>query len=227
MMLAIGIMSCNQTSTAQGLSATEFQKKLQETTSYNLLDVRTPQEFKISHIEGAKNINIYDSDFKEKVDQLDKETPVFVYCKSGGRSSNARRILESKGYQVYELNGGMLKWESQHLPVKAGNVKAAAPAYDLKSYQQIADTTPLLLVDFMAEWCGPCKLMAPAIEELKKENPGLTVLKIDVDRNKELSQHFRVSSIPMVKIYANGDLVFDEIGYRNKDQLYEVLKPHL
>ena len=220
--------ACNQTSSAQNLDAKEFQSLMEDTDNKVILDVRTPQEYNVNHIKDAVNLNIYDRDFEAKANELDKDKTVFVYCKSGGRSNEAVKILEKNGYEVYNLNGGLLKWQSNGLAIEQGKTKAPAPTFTLDQYNQMVDSNGLVLVDFMAEWCGPCKLMAPGIEELKKEyGDQLTVVKIDVDRNQELSRHFKVSSIPMIKIYHQGELVFDEIGYRSKEQLQTELQSYL
>ncbi len=76
-----------------------------------LIDVRTPKEFATGHLEGAENIHLYDKDFSPRVDKLDKEKTVYVYCKAGGRSSEAVGILKAKGFQhIVELEGGTDAW---------------------------------------------------------------------------------------------------------------------
>jgi rhodanese-related sulfurtransferase len=75
-----------------------------------LLDVRTPEEFAEGHIDGAVNINFFDADFSSQVTaKLTKDVPVYLYCRSGGRSAKALIVLRDLGYQtVYELEGGFM-----------------------------------------------------------------------------------------------------------------------
>ena len=81
-----------------------------------------------------------------------------------------------------------------------------------------------VLVDFWATWCGPCRMLAPVIEELAEEYDGkLTVGKIDVDECPELASEFGVSSIPMVVLFQNGEPVETMIGYRPKDYYTEII----
>jgi rhodanese-related sulfurtransferase len=88
----------------------EFNSLLAETNGF-LLDVRTPEEFEAGNIEGSVNINFYDENFEEQLDSLDTMTPVFVYCKAGGRSAQARDILVEKDFiEVYNLSGGFSNW---------------------------------------------------------------------------------------------------------------------
>jgi len=88
------------------------------TNKVQLLDVRTPNEFKSGHIKGSVNINYYDQDFSEQVLSLDKNKPVYVYCRSGVRSKYSSDILKKLGFKnIYNLKGGILNWSAQKLPL--------------------------------------------------------------------------------------------------------------
>mgnify|MGYP003115267238 CR=1 FL=1 len=81
-----------------------------------LVDVRTPEEYGVSHLKDAQNICVTEDDFKEKVAGLDKDKPVYVYCKKGGRSARASKILQEMGFkEVYDLQGGITAWEEEGL----------------------------------------------------------------------------------------------------------------
>ncbi|MBS4041329.1 MAG: rhodanese-like domain-containing protein [Flavobacteriales bacterium] len=76
-----------------------------------LVDVRTPQEFQEGAIAHAKNINVNDAKFKENIAKLDKKKPVYIYCRSGGRSQTAAKIMVDLGFeQVIDLQGGYMNW---------------------------------------------------------------------------------------------------------------------
>ena len=83
-----------------------------------LLDVRTPEEYAVSHIEGALNLNVMDASFATAVDSLDKNEPVYVYCRSGRRSKKAADVLVGKGYKVLELASGFNGWTQAGYAVK-------------------------------------------------------------------------------------------------------------
>jgi rhodanese-related sulfurtransferase len=86
--------------------------------SVQLIDVRTPDEFKVSHLKGAQNICVTSEDFKEKVKTLDKNKPVYVYCRKGGRSAEAAEQLKELGFtKIYDMDGGILLWEEKKLEV--------------------------------------------------------------------------------------------------------------
>ena len=83
-----------------------------------LVDVRTPEEYAEGHIAGSRNINVFDNDFVEEAEKaLDKSKPVAVYCRSGKRSADAAKILAENGFNVTNLEGGILAWKEDHLPI--------------------------------------------------------------------------------------------------------------
>jgi len=76
-----------------------------------LVDVRTPREFKMSHIKGAKNIDFYSGKFAAEFNKLNKNKPVYVYCRSGSRSRHASNKLVDMGFaEIYDLKGGIIKY---------------------------------------------------------------------------------------------------------------------
>lgn len=80
-----------------------------------------------------------------------------------------------------------------------------------------------VLLDFWATWCGPCKMIAPAIEEIAEENEHLTVGKIDVDEQRELAIQFGITSIPTLVVMENGQKVAEALGYRPKADIIKAL----
>ena len=87
-----------------------FKSKI-DGKNVQLIDVRTPKEYKNGHISKAKNINIFDNDFLQQATSLNKTKPVYVYCRSGVRSMKAANKLKGAGFKVYNLNGGIKGWQ--------------------------------------------------------------------------------------------------------------------
>ena len=77
-----------------------------------------------------------------------------------------------------------------------------------------------VLLDFYADWCGPCKMLAPVLHEIAEENAGtLKVGKVNVDEQMELAMRFQVSSIPMLVVFKDGKAVAKSVGYRSKSEI--------
>lgn len=86
----------------------------------------------------------------------------------------------------------------------------------------------LVLVDFWATWCGPCRMVAPVLEEIAEERgDALKIVKIDVDENPKTSEAFKVMSIPTLLIKKDNEVVDTVIGYRPKEELDEVINQYL
>jgi thioredoxin 1 len=97
---------------------------------------------------------------------------------------------------------------------------------EAKFLERVARTDQkLILVDFWAPWCGPCRQMAPSLEALKKKwGDKLDVVKVDVDQNSAISDHLGISSIPDVRIFRNGVQVGDFVGAMPKDEIDALLR---
>lgn len=81
----------------------------------------------------------------------------------------------------------------------------------------------LVMVDFYATWCGPCRMMHPIIEEVAKEE-NIKVIKVDVDKHDELARNYGIMSIPTIILFQNGNLVEKNIGFIPKEQLLTMIK---
>ena len=85
---------------------------------------------------------------------------------------------------------------------------------------EVLNSDKPVLLDFYADWCGPCKMLAPVVHEIAEENAGtLKVGKINVDEQIELAMRFQVSSIPMLVVFKDGKVVAKSVGYRPKPEI--------
>ena len=78
-----------------------------------------------------------------------------------------------------------------------------------------------VLVDFYANWCGPCKMLSPVLEEITNDRSEVNVVKIDVDQNENISKEFGVMSIPTVLLFKDGNLIDKKVGFQTKDEIME------
>ena len=91
----------------------------------------------------------------------------------------------------------------------------------------IAGDTPVL-VDFFAEWCGPCKMMKPVLEELKKKMGNkIIILKIDIDKNISLSSEYRIQSVPTLVLWKQGEIIWRQSGALSLNVLEQILSSYI
>lgn len=94
----------------------------------------------------------------------------------------------------------------------------------MAKFDDIVKSHSLVLVDFYADWCQPCKAMAPVFEELKENmGDGIKIVKIDVEKNDELAYQFQIRSIPTLAIFKDGEQVWKEAGALQFPELQEVI----
>lgn len=92
--------------------------------------------------------------------------------------------------------------------------------------EEVLEKKGLVLVDFWADWCGPCKMLSPVIEELAKEVKDVSVAKLNVDDNGKIAMDYQVQSIPTVMVFKDGELQERLVGFRPKADLLEVIKKY-
>ncbi|MCX8043426.1 MAG: thioredoxin [Desulfobacterota bacterium] len=93
---------------------------------------------------------------------------------------------------------------------------------------EVMQSTIPVLVDFWAEWCGPCRMLAPTIEEIAREySSTVKVGKVNVDQNPELSERFAIRSIPTIMLFKNGQIVDQTIGVQSKETLQKMISRHI
>ncbi|MBU2939687.1 rhodanese-like domain-containing protein [Lacinutrix sp. C3R15] len=117
--LALTSFSCKEKDTTNiKVITTQEMQSLLKMDQVQLVDVRTPKEFKSGYIANAQNIDFLSPTFDQDILKLDKEKPVLLYCHSGGRSAKCAKKLEDAGFtKIYDLQGGISRWKHQGLTV--------------------------------------------------------------------------------------------------------------
>lgn len=217
--LSFIILSCNaQTSKdTKTIDAKAFAEKIQETPNAQILDVRTPEEFASQHIDKALNIDWLGNNFVADAEKLDKKKPVFVYCKSGGRSQSAVNKLEELGFKtIYQLQGGILKWDAAGLSKPSGK----GSGMSVEEYNKLVNSDKKVLINFYAEWCAPCKKMTPFITKMQKENNNnLVIIRLDADKNKTLMDALKISELPTLFLYDKAAIKWSHSGFISEEDL--------
>ncbi len=97
-----------------------------------------------------------------------------------------------------------------------------------ETFRSVVENEKPTLVDFFAEWCGPCKMMKPILEQLKsKLGNKVRIIKIDIDRNPELSQALQIQGVPTLVLFKNGEILWRESGVRQAAELERIISNHI
>ena len=91
-------------------------------------------------------------------------------------------------------------------------------------FDEIKNSEKIILLDFYADWCGPCRMVSPIVDEIAKENPDYLVGKINVDNEPKLAQDFDVSSIPVLLVMRDGKIVNQSVGAKTKQQILAMIE---
>ncbi|HLP64409.1 thioredoxin domain-containing protein [Flavobacterium sp.] len=203
------------------IDAKSFAEKLQSAQNPQIIDVRTPEEFNSKHLENAINIDINNPNFATEIAKLDTSKPTFVYCLSGGRSATALAKMKELGFkEAYNMKGGMMKWNALGL----GNSKPSPAGMTKADFDKLLETDKKVLIDFYAEWCGPCKKMEPFLNKMTEElKDKVTIIRIDVDKNETLANELKVEFLPTLMVYENKKVTWQGEGYVSEEELRKKL----
>ena len=205
----------------KNVDAEKFSK-LVETGEGIIIDVRTSQEFNSGHIIDATNIDYYSKDFTDKLNVVRKDVPIYVYCRSGRRSSSAAKEMEKLGFiKVYNLTRGIGSWQAEGYQIKKSieGKYSTQPKISRIELNEIINNNKTVLINFSTQWCVPCKKMKPVIEEIERENPEVKVVYIDADVNKELVKIYQIIGVPVFIVFNNGEEFFRKTGICKKEEI--------
>jgi thioredoxin len=133
---------------------------------------------------------------------------IFVSC----ISPNTALIGNSTSSKGDDIAMKTLQTNAQIEHVNAGNFN-----------EKVLQSNVPVLVDFYAEWCGPCKALAPVLEEVAQETSGVKIVKVNVDENYELATRYGIQSIPSLFVFNNSQIVKQHVGLANKQGLKQLL----
>ncbi len=210
------------------LSSKEFRKKLDNSTDALLLDVRTPEETAKGYLKGAVFMDFYDSSFKEQVSTVDREKPVFVYCAIGGRSWDAAKIMQEMGFKkVYDLKGGIIVWKIKNYPVIKLKSDSARQGMNKMEFEKMIVSRPLTFVDFYAPWCGPCKIMVPALDRIEQEmKDSVLVVKVNADENLQLMKDYGLKALPYIMVLKGTKILFRQEGFMSEEEMRKIIRKY-
>lgn len=206
-------------------------KELIETGEGIILDVRTPEEVAAGYIQNASTINIYDADFEKKINLMQKDKEIYIYCRSGARSAQAAKILSKNGFKrVYNMEGGMMSWERNRFPVvkPTNSADNNIQTFSLTDFNTLINQNDIVLVDFHTVWCAPCKKMAPIIDGIEKEYSGKAIVKrVDVEKSSDVGEAFDITGVPVFTLFVNGEKKWTHNGMISKAEITKEIDQYL
>ena len=207
------------------VDANAFNELVKASNQAQLIDVRTPEEFSKGHLMNALNIDWNGNEFDMLTSKLKKEEAVFVYCLSGGRSSAAAAQLRQSGFKnVIELNGGIMKWRGANLPETTEST-VQNTGMSVADFQKLTQSDKIVLIDFYADWCAPCKKMKPYLLEIEKEmSADVILVRINADDNQALCKSLKIDALPVLQVYKADQLTWNQIGFVDKATVLKQLK---
>ena len=223
-------IACTQsTEHARTIAVSDYLKALTETKNEILIDVRTPGEFAQEHLNNAMNIDFQGNDFEKRIETLDRNKPIFVYCLSGGRSAEAMNVFVKKGFKnVTNMKGGIMQWKALNYPLNTTDLNAKTNTWKGMTeadFDKIINGDIPVLIDFNAVWCGPCKMLKPILDDIQTEYAGkIKVVPIDIDDNKSLADKMKIRQIPFMIYYKKGKVMMNIEGYSDKEIIVKSLK---
>ena len=216
--LSVLFLSCNgQTIKSTSITPLAFAEKIKSTDNPQIIDVRTPTEFADQHLENAVNVNWNGDNFVSQAKTFDKSKPVFVYCLSGGRSKQAASKLEELGFSaIYELRGGIMKWNAEGFAKPSNKIIGICS----QEFNDLLKSDKKVLINFYAEWCAPCKKMAPYVKTMQTEfADDVTIIRLDADKNKTLITEMKISELPTLLLYDKKEMKWRQSGFVSEDDL--------
>ena len=224
LLLTFTIFSCNgQTSkNITDIDTKTFSEKITAAPNAQIIDVRTPQEFASGHIDNAVNIDWLSDNFVANTQKLDKTKPVFLYCKTSNRSTQAAKKLEELGFTtIYNMKGGLLQWDAEGLSKPTDRIIGVCS----QEYAELLNTDKKVLIDFYAEWCAPCKKMTPYLLKMQKELADkVTIIRLNADENPTLVKEMKILELPTLLLYENKEIKWKHSGFISEEDLKKQLQ---
>ena len=182
-------------------------------------------------VENASTIDFYDENFKDKIAKIQKNKTVYVYCKSGGRSSKAAQLLVDAGHsKVINLQGGIMAWKrAGHTTTSFDDTHDSnIQEFSISDFNTVLSENNIVLVDFHTIWCAPCRKMAPMIDALEKDYENIaSISRVDIDKSEELAEQYKIVAVPTLVLFEYGKEVWRNTGLLSKEDLVNELEKQL
>ena len=186
-----------------------FSAKISKQQTPQIVDVRTPEEFTINHINGATYVNLKEENHLDALKNFDKTKPVFIYAIQNSRPDILAAELHTNGYkEVYELKGGIAAW------IGSGNPYYTSVKNNLSvaDYNKTLTDNKIVLVEIGTKYCGLCAKAKVIVDSLQNDG-SYKVVQLELYNNPQLvAQLGEVPSVPTLLLYKDGQIVWKRSG---------------
>ena len=213
------LSACNPMKSNSLLEVADFKAKVSEPNA-QILDVRTDVEFKKAHIANAVNISYSSANFDAMATQLYPDIPTFIYADTEAEAVAAAQKLNSFNFKdLFVLKGGIAAWQSANLPLEAEQPKKIYES-DTMPFEEARKGNKLVMVDFNATWCKPCKMIEPFVHRLHDNRASeVIVYSIDTDQRPDLATEYNANQIPLLVFIKNNQEVHRSLGAISEEEL--------
>lgn len=189
-----------------------FHKKLIEQRHPQILDARSQEEFNQAHLPQAIQIDPAVEGYEQQLDKLIKSQPVFIYSIQTGRSTKIANLLAERGFtKIYVLSPGISAWIGAGYPVEVSAQNKNRILLD--DFKTALKSQEYVLVDFGSNYCPPCKKVLPVLDSLNsRSNHNIKTILIEIDANPDIIKDFKITSIPTLILYKNGEPIWKKVG---------------
>lgn len=219
-------ISCVFGQEIKGLDSNTFQKALKHDATAQLVDLRSEEAFNEGHIKGAIRINYEERDFETvALKALDKNQGIYLYCFTGKESQNATVFLKDLGFkEVHYLDGGFSKWTSSSKPYVSSrqSTKPIAP-FTVENLNELLSLNSNVLLFLYSKTCPSCEIMETVLRRNTGGHTEIKFVKMDIERDLEISEHFNAIETPTMLYFQNGRQVWRYSGEIEEDRIQAVL----
>lgn len=220
LLVALALLMGNSLMAQQKLAedAAAFDKDIQQ-SGVQVFDVRTAAEFKTGYLPRALQADYTNKEeFNHRVQYLDKQKPVYVYCLSGGRSHAAAEWMRTNGFQqVVELQGGINAWKQAGKSLEGAENNQ--PQLTVADYNKGINAKGLVLTDVGAKWCPPCKQMEPVLAQFFSKHPEVKKVVVDGGKDQDVMKAIQSKGLPTFIFYKDGKEVGRKEGVMTLTEL--------
>lgn len=200
------------------LTIDEFKSEIEKGGS-QVVDLRSESAYKSSHIPGAMSVTGSTAEIVAKETYADM--PLYLYNENGEGMDELVNKLRKGGFKkVYGLKEGINAWKKQGFSLEELKIFEN----DTIAFEKAILGSKLVMVDFNAEWCRPCKMLDPIVKKLRETRAkDAIVYSIDTDKNPVLAQQYKAESIPLLVFLKNGQEIGRSVGLISESKLNELI----